>query len=106
MKDASIIAQTSTQGYHGRPGEGTVIVPSCITSSVAGTQVRKDWMDVMGQMEGSPDPRHRADSCRRHPVPVEESEKVPGGLVPRPELTHTAGAAGNSARSPECNSAL
>ncbi|XP_070329994.1 protein-cysteine N-palmitoyltransferase HHAT isoform X4 [Odocoileus virginianus] len=36
----------------------------------------------------------------------EESEKGPGGLVPRPELTHTAGAAGNSARSLESNSAL
>lgn len=63
-------------------------------------------MDVMGQMEGSPDPRGRAGSQRRRLVPVEESEKGPGGLVPRPELTHTVGAAGNSARSPESNSAL
>ena len=106
MKDANMIAQTSPQGYHGRPGAGTITIPSCISSYVAGTQVWKDWMDVRGRMEGSPDPRRRADSHRRRLVPVEESEKGPGGLVPRPELTHTAGAAGNSARSPESNSAL
>lgn len=36
------------------------------------------------------------------PVTVEESEKAHWGLVPRPELTLTEGASGNSTRSPEC----
>lgn len=52
---------------------------------------------------GHPAPSHRADAhSDRCPVALEESEKAHGGLVPRPELTHSEGASGNSTRSPEC----
>lgn len=49
MKDGNSQGQTSTQECHGRVDCHSSITTS---SSVAGTQVRKNWVDVTGQMVG------------------------------------------------------
>lgn len=82
-------AQTSTQvSWEARRGD--YLIPSCITNSVAGTQVRKDWIECDGSdgREVQIPLSVELTLADTRPVPVEITRKVPGGLVPRPELTH------------------